>query len=75
MKSETEQMTHWHQGKLYELSPFGTGFVEDATTGRVFGFHRSMLPEVADWKRLEGAAVRFQLDSNGVIGQLDLRDL
>jgi len=67
-------MMRWQGGVLYEVSPFGTGFIEDTATGRVYGFHKSMLPSAVALGRLEGAAVRFQLNAAGTVGSVDLVD-
>jgi hypothetical protein len=64
----------WQGGVLYEVSPFGTGFIEDTATGRVYGFHKSMLHSAVAVGRLEGATVRFQLNSAGTVGSVDLVD-
>lgn len=61
------------QGKLTEISPFGTGFIEFAG-GRVVGFHHSMLATAMsreNWPRLEGKPVAFEL-VNGVARQVQL---
>ena len=63
---------NWRGGVLYEISPFGTGFIEDSATGRVYGFHKSMLPLPVNLGRLEGAPVRFQLDTAGTVRTIDL---
>jgi hypothetical protein len=64
----------WRKGKLAELSPFGTGFIEEEFTGRAFGFHTSMIglatSESPD--ELEGQSVRFQLSEDGKILEIDL---
>jgi hypothetical protein len=65
---------HWQGGILYEVSPFGTGFIEDTATGQVYGFHKSMLQSAAAAGRLEGAVVRFQLNSAGTVRTVDLVD-
>jgi hypothetical protein len=62
----------WYGGILYEVSPFGTGFIEDTKTGRLYGFHKSMLPSSAATQRLEGASVRFQLDATNAVLAVDL---
>lgn len=68
-------MKNWHGGILYEISPLGTGFIEDSSTGRVYGFHQSMLPSAGSAVALlEGAAVRFQLNPAGAVRIVDLVD-
>ena len=74
MSAEVEEMAKWHGGILYEVSPFGTGFIEDSSTGRIYGFHKSMLPSPTELGRLEGAPVRFQLNTTGTVGLVDLVD-
>ena len=61
-------------GVLYEVSPFGTGFIEDTATGRMYGFHKSMLRVVMAAGELEGAVVRFRLNSLGTVQSVDLVD-
>jgi hypothetical protein len=54
-------------GKLTEISPLGTGFIE-FEDGRVLGFHYSMLqPALAreQWPSLEGKLVAFEI-ANGI---------
>jgi hypothetical protein len=72
MHKEDLGMTNWHGGVLHEISPFGTGFIEDSSNGRVYGFHKSMLPFSIDIGKLEGALVRFQLNAKGAVGAVDL---
>lgn len=67
-------MKRWRGGVLYEISLFGTGFIEDALTGRVYGFHKSMLAVPSNLGQLEGAAIRFQLTPAGVVKMIDLID-
>jgi len=43
-----------HTGKLTEISPWGTGFIED-TTGSLFGFHYSMLSGYAGPTATDGS--------------------
>jgi hypothetical protein len=68
------RVMHWQGGILYEVSPFGTGFIEDTATGRIYGFHKSMLQFSVGLGRLEGAMVRFQLNSAGAVRSVDLVD-
>jgi hypothetical protein len=52
-----------NNGKLFEISSLGTGFIEYAD-GRVCGFHHSMLATVMSreqWPLLEGKPVAFDL--------------
>ncbi len=55
-----------HTGTLTDISPWGTGFIED-TAGCLFGFHRSMLRvsdelAVEDWsKELNQNRVTFEV--------------
>jgi len=55
-----------HTGTLTEISPWGTGFIED-TAGCLFGFHRSMVmgsgeSEIEDWsKELNHNRVTFEV--------------
>lgn len=61
------------QGKLTEMSPFGTGFIEFGD-GRVLGFHHTMLKTSVSreqWPSLEGKSVAFQL-VDGVARQVEL---
>lgn len=60
-------------GKLTEISPFGTGFIE-FEDGRVLGFHHSMLqPALAreQWPSLEGKLVAFDI-ANGIACHVQL---
>ena len=69
--SETELIANMEQGKLTEISPFGTGFIEFAD-GRVLGFHHSMLATAVPrdlWPLLKDKAVVFELQ-NGVARQV-----
>jgi hypothetical protein len=55
------------RGKLTEISPFGTGFIE-FRDGRVLGFHHSMLQPAqarVQWPLLEGKLVAFEI-VNGI---------
>ena len=66
----------WREGRLFEISPLGTGFVEETSTGRAFGFHASMIgggcPQpVGD---LEGEAVRFTLSEEEKIAEVEIAD-
>jgi hypothetical protein len=59
-----------HHGKLAEMSPFGTGFIEDMSNETCYGFHISMLFEnnqPADPTKLEGMQVRFRLGSSQTV--------
>ena len=60
-------------GILYEISPFGTGFIKDTQTGRVYGFHKSMLRSTSNLSQLEGSTVRFQLNSTGTVQWVHLQ--
>jgi hypothetical protein len=67
---ELREHTVARTGKLWELSPLGTGFLEDTATGARYGFHVSMMPgSIApnDAPRLAGQHVRFEVHSNGAI--------
>jgi hypothetical protein len=65
-------------GKLVEISPWGTGFIED-TFGKVFGFHYSMLAgyegvSKEDWSlELENRPVTFTA-KEGVASNVILHD-
>ena len=61
------------RGKLTEISPFGTGFIE-FPDGRVLGFHHSMLQRAVareQWPQLNGKPVAFEI-FNGVARQVRL---
>lgn len=53
------------RGILFEISPWGTGFIDESSTHRALGFHHSMLsnfsePINANWTDvLEGREVSF----------------
>ena len=57
----------WLGGTLHEISPFGTGLIEERSTGRVYGFHRSMLQNPSNVRLVNGAAIRFQLNEAGTV--------
>lgn len=60
-------------GKLLEISPFGTGFIEDMSTGARYGFHISMLPppvQPANSLDLTGRKVRFNVRHDGTIAEV-----
>jgi hypothetical protein len=64
----------WREGKLFEISPFGTGFVEEESTGRAFGFHTSMIGLAGSKppNELEGRSVRFTVSEDGRIVDVEL---
>jgi len=64
----------WREGKLFELSPFGTGFIEEESTGLAFGFHISMIGSggAQAANELEGQSVRFTLTEEGKVEQVVL---
>jgi hypothetical protein len=64
----------WREGLLFEISPLGTGFVEEKSTGRAFGFHASMIGGACPLPAgdLEGEAVRFTLTEEGKIAEIEL---
>jgi len=67
--------THVHNGKLAEVSPFGTGFIEDLSSDTCYGFHISMLFEnnrPLDPTKLEGMQVRFSLSDNRTVDSVCL---
>jgi hypothetical protein len=53
------------RGILFEISPWGTGFIDELSTHRALGFHHSMLsnfgePIGVNWPNvLEGRGVSF----------------
>jgi hypothetical protein len=59
-------------GRLVEISPLGTGFIEDLSGAR-YGFHRAMLPSAQtpahpNWREvLEGRLVNFQINDGRVV--------
>jgi hypothetical protein len=57
-------------GVLVELTPFGTGFIEDKLTSARYGFHISMLRSAnvpKDARKLAGTEVTFKADGSGII--------
>jgi hypothetical protein len=57
-------------GVLVELTPFGTGFIEDRVTSARYGFHISMLRSTKvpkDARTLAGTEVTFKADGSGII--------
>jgi hypothetical protein len=57
-------------GILVEVSPFGTGFIEDKVTSARYGFHVSMLRSTnipKDARVLAGTEVTFKADGSGMI--------
>lgn len=62
-----QQLDNWHGGVLYEISPFGTGFIEDTQTGSIYGFHKSMLRSTSNLSHLEGSTVKFHLNAIGTV--------
>jgi len=67
--------TNFHNGKLAEVSPFGTGFIEDLSSHSCYGFHISMLFEnnrPLDPTRLEGMQVRFSLSDSQTVDSVCL---
>jgi hypothetical protein len=67
---QMEEQNCWHEGKLVEISPFGTGFIEDVHEGGCYGFQMSMLPEHLqpfDPSSLEGSRVRFVISESGIV--------
>jgi hypothetical protein len=67
--------THLHNGKLAEVSPFGTGFIEDLSSDTCYGFHISMLFEnnrLVDPTMLEGMQVRFSLSDSQAVDSVCL---
>ncbi len=57
-------------GVLVELTPFGTGFIEDKVTSARYGFHISMLNSTnvpKDARKLAGTEVTFKADGSGII--------
>jgi hypothetical protein len=60
------------RGVLFEISPWGTGFIHESATHRALGFHHSMLrsfhkPVDATWPDLlEGRQVSFAEEAGSV---------
>ena len=72
MQASTKGATApWLHGILHEISPFGTGFIEDTESGQIYGFYKAALAKAVPMDRLEGAQVRFQLDAAGVVLSVD----
>jgi len=66
---------NFHNGKLAEVSPFGTGFIEDLGSDTCYGFHISMLFEnnrPVDPTKLEGMQVRFSLSDGRTVDSVCL---
>ena len=65
-------------GHLKEISPWGTGFIEDAN-GSVHGFHYTMIKahqksEKKNWSEvLEGRSVSFEIDSAETVIEVTLQ--
>jgi hypothetical protein len=64
---------NWREGKLFELSPFGTGFIEEESTGLAFGFHISMVGTTGRSlpNELEGQCVRFTVTEDGKVEEVE----
>ncbi len=64
--------TPFRHGILFEISPSGTGFLEDQVDGSVYGFHYSALvdgsrPDGLTWAQwLEGRTVSFRIDEESI---------
>jgi hypothetical protein len=74
---EIRQYSDARLGKLLELSPLGTGFVQDKATGTRYGFHVSMMPgsvAPSDAPGLDGQDVQFEVHKNGTITGLTALD-
>jgi hypothetical protein len=67
----------YQTGRLTDISPFGSGFVEDKKGAR-YGFHYSMIrdlkPEVpSNWQTLlSGKVVQFK-ESSGIVSEVLLQ--
>jgi hypothetical protein len=64
-------------GKLSEISPFGTGFIEDVVTEACYGFHISMLFQTVrpdNPTKLEGTLVRFSVAADRVVDKVTVVD-
>jgi hypothetical protein len=64
----------WRKGKIFEISPFGTGFIEEESTGLAFGFDISMMGSTSPRapNELEGRSVRFTVTEEGKLEQVHL---
>jgi hypothetical protein len=67
------------RGVLFEISPWGTGFIDESSTHRAFGFHHSMLsnfsgPADVNWSDvLEGQEVSF-VEEAGKVSTVQLAE-
>lgn len=65
-----QQYNSHKSGVLVELTPFGTGFIEDKVTSARYGFHISMLRSAnvpKDARKLAGTEVTFKANGSGII--------